>query len=182
LLIQPDVAQLAKSLALIAPVRQHLPAPARPVQAIYFDKTPAANWLVAWHQDLTIAVRARIDVPGFGPWSVKDGVHHVQAPVEILENMLTVRLHLDNCDERNGALWVLPGTHLFGRLSTERVTELTNGQDGYLCRACAGDALLMRPLLLHRSRRSYSQRHRRVLHIEYASAELPVVCSGLSFP
>ena len=78
LLALPIVAQLARSSRLLDIVRPHLPADPRPVRAIYFDKFPEANWLVAWHQDLTLALRARADVPGFGPWSIKDGVPHVQ--------------------------------------------------------------------------------------------------------
>src|SRR5262245_7189469 len=74
------------------------------VRGLFFDKTPRANWKVSWHQDLTIAVRVRIEAPGFGPWSLKAGVVHVQPPAEILERMATVRLHLDDCSESNGPL------------------------------------------------------------------------------
>ena len=45
-----------------------------PVRATLFDKVEGANWLVPWHQDLTICVRERIDVPGYGPWSIKAGI------------------------------------------------------------------------------------------------------------
>ncbi len=77
------------------------------VRAILFDKTPEANWKVAWHQDLTIPTRERVDSPGYGPWSQKAGIHHVQPPVRILEQMLTVRVHLDPCGRENGPLRVL---------------------------------------------------------------------------
>jgi ectoine hydroxylase-related dioxygenase (phytanoyl-CoA dioxygenase family) len=87
--------------------------------------------------------------------------------------MLTVRLHLDDADESNGALRVLPGSHRFGRLSSERIQELRSRQPDFLCAMSAGDALLMRPLLLHASSRSTSTGHRRVLHIEYAALSLP---------
>jgi hypothetical protein len=56
----------------------------RPVRAILFDKTPTANWSLGWHQDRTIAVAERIDVDGFGPWSVKSGLVHVAPPFELL--------------------------------------------------------------------------------------------------
>jgi ectoine hydroxylase-related dioxygenase (phytanoyl-CoA dioxygenase family) len=144
-----------------------------PVRAIYFDKSAEANWLVPWHQDLTIAVRDAAEVPGFGPWSTKDGIPHVQPPAELLERMLTVRLHLDDADATNGALRVLPGSHRFGRLPPERIKELRGEQPEFLCASRAGDALLMRPLLLHASSRSTSPRHRRILHIEYAAFDLP---------
>jgi ectoine hydroxylase-related dioxygenase (phytanoyl-CoA dioxygenase family) len=144
-----------------------------PVRALYFDKSPQRNWLVSWHQDLTLAVHARIETPGFGPWSTKQGVPHVQPPVEFLAQMLTVRLHFDDTDESNGALRVLPGSHRLGRLSPARIREICLGQSPVLCRAAAGDALLMRPLLLHASSRSQSSRPRRVLHLEYASFALP---------
>jgi ectoine hydroxylase-related dioxygenase (phytanoyl-CoA dioxygenase family) len=144
-----------------------------PVRAIYFDKSAATNWLVGWHQDLTVAARARVDVPGFGSWSVKEGVPHVRAPVAVLEQMLSVRIHLDDCEESNGALRVLPGTHRLGRLSSEQIHELRNNHPEVVCHASAGDVMLMRPLLLHASGKSAETGHRRVLHIEYAGHDLP---------
>ena len=132
------------------------------VRAIYFDKSADANWLVPWHQDLTLALRERADVEGFGPWSVKEGVPHVQPPVDYLRRMLTVRLHLDDADESNGALRVLPGSHADGRLGAGRIQEIRARQNEVLCAVRAGGA-----------GRSTSDRHRRVLHLEYAAFRLP---------
>lgn len=173
MLALPDVNALARSEALMALVKPFLKGRALPVRGIFFDKSAEANWLVAWHQDLTLAVRERFDVPGFGPWSVKAGVSHVQPPAEWLQQMITVRLHLDDADESNGALRVLPGSHAQGRLSTEEIGEWRVRVPEVLCVVPAGGALLMRPLLLHASGRSVSGRHRRVLHLEYAGFDLP---------
>ena len=173
LLALDAVAKLARSAPLMALIRPLLGAAPLAVRAIFFDKSPEVNWLVAWHQDLTIAVRKMCEVPGFGPWSVKDGIPHVQPPVALLERMLTVRIHLDDADESNGALRVLPGSHRHGRLTPDEVVELRGKTPEFLCAAKAGDALLMRPLILHASGRSMSAAHRRVLHIEYAAFALP---------
>lgn len=144
-----------------------------PVRVIYFNKSPSANWFVGWHQDLTIAVGERRDVPGFSSWSVKGGVTHVQPPASVLEDMVTLRLHFDDADESNGALHVLPGTHRLGRLGDGQIESLRGEIDEVICCARAGDVMLMRPLLLHSSARSECERERRVLHIEYASQDLP---------
>lgn len=173
LLAVSAVTALARSPGLLDLIRPHLPGEGVAVRAIYFDKSAAANWLVPWHQDLTLALRQRADVPGFGPWSMKDGIPHVQPPVDLLGQMLTVRLHLDAADEGNGALRVLPGSHCQGRLSAEQIQDWRSRVQDVLCTVSAGDALLMRPLLLHASARSSSPRHRRVLHIEYAGFTLP---------
>lgn len=169
----PEVAEFVRSRKILDVVRPHLPDEPVSVRAIYFDKSPDANWFVGWHQDLTIALRARADIPGFSLWTVKDGIPHAQPPVELLERMLTVRLHLDDADSSNGALRVIPGSHRHGILSSERIDELAALQSEVLCRATAGDALLMRPLLLHASSRSRSPRRRRVLHVEYSCYDLP---------
>ncbi len=166
------VAELAESL-LAELVRPHLPLRPIPVRGIYFDKRPETNWLVAWHQDLTLALKQKAEAPGFGPWSVKEGVPHVQPPMHLLEQMLTVRLHLDDTDSSNGALRVLSGTHRLGRLSAEAIQSCRETHEEVLCQAKAGDVLLMRPLLLHASSRSSSPRRRRVLHIEFAGFPLP---------
>lgn len=165
-----DLANSAACRNLVEPV---LGSTARVVRGIYFDKHRDANWKVTWHQDLTIAVREKVDVDGFGPWSVKAAIHHVQPPVSILENMLTVRLHLDHTDKTNGALRVLPGTHQHGRFDAEQIEYWKQRRSVFTCTATIGGALLMRPLLLHSSPAAIDPKHRRVLHFEYASTDLP---------
>lgn len=146
---------------------------ARPTRLTLFDKSAGANWTVAYHQDLTIAVAQRVEVEGFGPWSVKEGVPHVQAPTAVLEGLLALRLHLDETPADNGALRVLPGTHRFGRLSDAQVASFRKEVPQPVCGIAAGGAMLMRPLLLHASSPAVLPARRRVLHFEYAGAELP---------
>jgi hypothetical protein len=143
------------------------------VRGIFFDKTRDANWKVAWHQDLTIAVRERREVAGFGPWSVKAGLVHVQPPAAVLEHVLTVRLHLDDADETSGALKVVPGSHRHGRLSPAEIRRLKERAGVVTCAVKRGGALLMRPLLLHASSSAARPLHRRVLHLEYSAHKLP---------
>lgn len=173
ILAQPAIQALAGSATLLALVRPHLPAPPVAVRGIYFDKTSDANWGVPWHQDLTLRVRERRETPGFGPWSVKDGSPHVQPPVALLESMLTIRLHLDDAAADNGALRVLPGSHREGRLSAPDIQAWLDRVDEVTCTASVGDALLMRPLLLHASSKATHPRHRRIIHLEYAAFALP---------
>lgn len=143
------------------------------VRVIYFDKTPETNWRVIWHQDLTIAVQREHPTPGYGPWSQKAGVVHVQPPVDVLERMLAVRLHLDDCDTDNGPVRVIPGSHRDGRLSPNAIDEWKARDTAVECHARRGGVLAFRPLLLHASSQARVPRHRRVLHFEYAAADLP---------
>ncbi len=84
--------------------------------ATLFDKSPSANWLVMWHQDTALPIRERRELPGWGPWSVKEGVTYAHAPASALSNVLALRIHLDDSTESNGPLRVLPGTHSLGVL------------------------------------------------------------------
>lgn len=143
------------------------------VRAILLDKTPGANWKAAWHQDLTISTRERIERPTFGPWSIKAGIPHVQPPVSILENMLTVRIHLDRCGIDNGPIRVLPGSHRHGKLSPGAMSDWGERVATISTPCAAGGLLLMRPLLLHASSASTAPGHRRVIQLEYASGPLP---------
>jgi len=142
-------------------------------RAIFFDKTVDANWMVDWHQDRTIAVRERQDTPGFSLWTLKADVTHVQPPVAILEQILTVRLHLDDADEANGALRVIPGSHRAGFIPEEAVVGWIQRRNPVTCLVPRGGALVMRPLLLHASSKAARPAHRRVLHLEFASHLLP---------
>ncbi len=164
-----DVAQSARLRALLAPL---FGEEFRAVRGIFFDKTEGANWPVPWHQDLTVALRERSDAPGWTNWTVKRGVVHAQPPTEILARMITARLHLDDCDADNGPLRVIAKTHAAGQLSREAIRAATEASEqGILC-ANAGDALFMKPLLLHASSSARIPRHRRVLHLEFAPLSL----------
>lgn len=174
----PRVAALAVSPNLISLTGSLLGATAFPVRAIFFDKTVGANWAVPWHQDLAIAVAGRSETPGYGPWSVKEGVIHVQPPRAVLENMLALRLHLDDCSADNGALRVIPGSHRNGELNTEAINDWIKRIAPVVCEVPRGGALFMRPLLLHASSAAHEPSHRRVIHIEYAAVQLP---SGLKW-
>ncbi|MES2792022.1 MAG: phytanoyl-CoA dioxygenase family protein [Planctomycetota bacterium] len=154
-------------------MRVVLGAEAKPVKGILFDKTPQANWAVPWHQDLTISVQERCDVPGYDAWSEKDGVPHVQPPASLMAQILAVRIHLDDCPAENGALKIIPGSHAAGRLTDEAATQWRATVPAVTCAAQAGDALFLRPLLLHSSAAATVPGHRRVLHFEYAAVQLP---------
>jgi hypothetical protein len=169
----PEIHRLAWEGEAMDLARSATGPSARPVRILFFDKQPGANWSVPYHQDLTIVVRERADVNGFGPWSVKADLPHVQAPREILERMVAVRLHLDPCGAENGPLRVLPGTHRHGRLRHEDIDRLATEREEATVTAPVGAAILMRPLLLHASSPAASPHHRRVLHIEYAATNLP---------
>jgi len=143
------------------------------VRAIYFDKTPEKNWLVPWHQDKTIALNKKVDIEGWGVWSIKDNTHHVQPPLEILNKMITFRLHLDNADRNNGCLKVIPQSHNLGILSHSELTNVVNNQKTYLCEVEAGDLVVMKPHIIHSSNKAVEPKHRRVVHIEYSNYILP---------
>jgi ectoine hydroxylase-related dioxygenase (phytanoyl-CoA dioxygenase family) len=167
------VTNFAKSPAIVDLLEKAVGQGAFPVRAIFFDKNPKANWLVPWHQDLAIAVKNQIETAGFTGWSTKDGTFHVHPPEQILVGMITLRLHLDDCDADNGALNVIAGSHLAGKISSKEISLLAEKKESCVCAVGKGGALLMRPLLLHSSAPAKSPRHRRVLHIEYASQKLP---------
>jgi ectoine hydroxylase-related dioxygenase (phytanoyl-CoA dioxygenase family) len=169
----PLTRKLANSESMRSLVNSVLGRGARVVRTIYFDKHKDANWKVAWHQDLTIAVRKKVEVEEFRAWSIKAGITHVQPRVAVLEQMLTLRVHLDDTGEANGALRVLPGTHRYGRLDADQIQYWKQREQLVTCSVKRGGIVMMRPLLLHSSLSSNNPTHRRVLHFEYASIDLP---------
>jgi len=141
------------------------------VKSIYFDKPELSNWFVAWHQDLTISVSKKADLPGYGPWTVKQNQYAVQPPLAILQDNFTVRIHLDDAGEGNGALKVIPGSHLKGVYRPETINWDTEKET--TCSVQGGGIMLMRPLLLHASNRTTNNKPRKVIHIEFSRARLP---------
>ena len=173
-----DVPEMIKGLigpggALGVLAAQQAGQAATPARVLLFDKTPAANWAVSWHQDRAIAVKQRADVEGYGPWSVKGGVVHVEPPVAILQSMLTLRVFIDDCGEDNGPLEIVVGSHRHGRLPERELSDAVERAPVFVACGRAGDVLVMKMLAVHSSKRAVSPSHRRVLHIDYATIDLP---------
>ena len=170
LLNDDAVRRVANDPRLLSIAASFVGTSATPFKATLFDKSPDSNWLVAWHQDVALPMRFRVEAPGWGPWSVKGGQLYAHAPAEVLEQVVALRLHLDDSAIDNGPLRVLPGTHSLGRLSAERITELAGEIPSIECLVPAGGVIAMRPLIVHASSKSRSFMPRRVLHIEYAAS------------
>jgi ectoine hydroxylase-related dioxygenase (phytanoyl-CoA dioxygenase family) len=143
----------------------------RVVKSIYFDKPPRNNWNVNWHQDLTISVLDKQNTEGYKNWLPKDDYYSVQPPSDILEDIVTVRIHLDDCNVQNGALRVLPKSHT----NIQNYAHLDNDfeKEEVICAVKKGGVLLLKPLIFHSSKRTENAASRRVIHIEFSSKELP---------
>jgi hypothetical protein len=144
-----------------------------PVRAILFDKSVEQNWSLGWHQDRTIAVTQRVDADGFGPWSLKSGMIHVEPPFDLLAGMVTVRVHLDAVPVTNAPLLVAPGSHKRGRIPTAEIPEVVRQCGIIPCLAAAGDVWLYATPILHASDAASRPVHRRILQVDYAVGQLP---------
>lgn len=141
-------------------------------KAIYFDKTPEANWYVTWHQDITINVEEKIETAGYSGWTKKPDGYAVCPPEEVLKNTLTIRIHLDDANDQNGALRVIPGSHN-KKLTNSEIQLITQNSIPFICDVAMCGIHIMKPLILHASSKATSQKHRRVLHLEFNTVELP---------
>jgi ectoine hydroxylase-related dioxygenase (phytanoyl-CoA dioxygenase family) len=172
LLAMPSIRRLARCETVRAAVEAVLGPDCFAVKGFLFNKSQDANWKVPWHQDVTIAVRDRRDLAGFGPWTRKGGVWHVQPPAGVMSRLLAIRLHLDDSGTDNGPLRVIAGSHNRGRLSAGQLASLTQRQ-AVTCLVPRGGALLMRPLLVHGSSPCSRPAPRRVIHLEFSTGDLP---------
>ena len=168
-LAQPNMRALAHDARLVGLASELLGGAARPFKGTLFDKSAVTNWLVTWHQDLALPVRAKVMAPGWGPWSTKSGQLYALAPAEVLERVVALRVHLDDSTATNGPLRVLPDTHVLGRLSNESIAGLVQSIPAVECLVPSGGVVAMRPLVVHASSKSTSAIPRRVLHIEYTT-------------
>ena len=169
----PYVKAMALSPPLLDIAQQLLGRLARPVRSVFFDKLPEANWNVAWHQDTSIALKSKHEMPGFKSWTEKQGVVHAEPPVEYLTNTLSLRIHLDVANAETGGLRVIPSSHKDGRVHSSKLLKIVENTEVVECNADSGDVLLMNPLLFHSSRKASKPTHRRIVHIEYSAMKLP---------
>ncbi|MGU9981760.1 phytanoyl-CoA dioxygenase family protein [Phreatobacter sp. HK31-P] len=147
--------------------------PCLPVRVLKFDKNASSNWAVPWHQDRTIAVAERAELPGFEVWSRKGGIDHVEPPEDFLRDMVALRLHLDDCAIDNGPLEIAAGSWTSGRIPSGAVADAVRQHEIIICTADAGEIVAMRGLTLHASQPARKVGHRRVLHVDYARRPLP---------
>ena len=171
LMSNPAVEKLAKDHRMVGLARCVLGNDAFPFKATLFDKSSDANWLITWHQDTALPLREKQEIHGWGPWSTKEGVVYAHAPASTLERIVALRLHLDDSDQENGPLRVIPGSHCNGVLSDEEVGKIVDKRAPVTCLVEQGGVIVMRPLIIHASSKSQSEKPRRVLHIEYASLD-----------
>lgn len=165
---------VAEALAAVtARIRADALPHARPVRAVWFTKDNEANWGVPWHQDRVIAVQDHHDLPGFAQWSRKAGVWHCEPPVSILQGMLFVRVHLDDCDDENGAMRIARGSHAEGAVRSDDAARLAARWPEEICAARRGDIQVLPMLTLHRSLPARTPRPRRALRLDYAATALP---------
>lgn len=173
LLSQAWCRALAENLHRHPSLAPLLPADFAAVQCTYFEKSMSRNWLVPVHQDLSIPVATHVEHAGLSGWSEKEGSLYVQPPVELLEQLVAVRVHIDACGAGDGPLRVVPGSHLRGKISPEAAALARQSQTEVSCMAERGAAMVMRPLLLHASSRSRGSGRRRVLHFLFGPRILP---------
>ncbi len=163
--------------ALIAPAdaiaRARLGPLARAVGAKLFDKSPARNWALGWHQDRTIPVLERLEIPGFGQWTVKSGIAHCVPPFVYLERSLTLRIHLDPAGLANAPLLVAPGSHRLGPVAEPAIAAAVERFGSRACLAEAGDVWACSTPILHASDRAAGPGRRRVLQLLYSADRLP---------
>ncbi len=179
LLAEPWCAALAGSLRDDARIAAALPRDHVAVQCTSFEKSVDRNWLVPIHQDVSIPVAARVEDAALAGWSFKEGTWHVQPPEHVLDRLVAIRVHLDDCTGRDGPLLVVPGSHRAGRVSDEVARAARRTTSLRACPVDRGGAMLMRPLLLHASAKASGTSRRRVLHFLLGPRDLP---SGLRWP
>jgi ectoine hydroxylase-related dioxygenase (phytanoyl-CoA dioxygenase family) len=172
-----SVARIARDARIMDIARQLLGHGAVAFRATLFEKLPDSNWLVAWHQDTALPLCERREVPGWGPWSVKDGVHYAHAPAQALEKIVALRIHLDDSTADNGPLRVVPATQTQGVLNDDEIHTIAESAVPIDCLMTLGGVVAMRPLVIHASSKSRTGNPRRVLHIEYA--ESVAIAAGL---
>ncbi|WP_005619138.1 phytanoyl-CoA dioxygenase family protein [Tritonibacter mobilis] len=163
---------LSRESSLLRALRCLAPA-AEPVRIVAFNKSEKANWGVPWHQDRIIAVAAKADVAGYMNWTHKSGVWHCEPPRAILENMLFVRIHLDDSDHSNGAMEIALGSHAAGVVRTADAAAVANTYPIETCTAKRGDVLVLKMLTLHASQPAKVQSGGRVLRVDFSSSHLP---------
>ena len=168
-----SINKLVNSTKLFKKAEDYLEGTPKIVRVILFNKSLKNNWIVPWHQDCTVAVSKKFDLKGWGPWSVKDGLYHVQPPLECLNDMVAFRIHIDDTTKENGSLRILPNSHRFGIMTSDEIGYYVKHNSFLSCELKCGSVLALRPLLLHSSQKTKVNTNRKTIHVEFSRYQLP---------
>ena len=116
--------------------------------------------------------KTRTDVP----WHQDNGYGQLAPATD-----LTVWTTLDDCDEANGCLWVIPGSHKRGLLPHHPESGLmtaTVEEQGIPLPMKAGDAVIFGSLLLHRSLPNTTDKTRVAMYVRYCTPDVVMVNQG----
>ncbi|HEY6330133.1 MAG TPA: phytanoyl-CoA dioxygenase family protein [Blastocatellia bacterium] len=164
----PKIAGLAHDRRLVDLASNVLRSLAVPFRATLFAKGGRANWLVSWHQDISLPLAVRVNCPEWGSWSIKAGMLCANAPAWAMARVVALRICLDESTADNGPLRVIPGSHDAGVLSPEAICDWVRRSEPVSCLVPRGGIVVMRPLLIHGSSRALVDLPRRVIHVEHA--------------
>lgn len=105
-------------------------------------------------------------------------------------NSLTTLTALDDSDEQNGCLWLIPGSHHQGQIDVSNQFDLEKKAAGASIEVSAddrlaipaplraGESLVFHCWMLHKSEGNFSpDRDRRILFLRYADADAVEVCN-----
>jgi ectoine hydroxylase-related dioxygenase (phytanoyl-CoA dioxygenase family) len=162
-------ANVLESLVFIAQsVLEH----ARPVRALYFDKSEDATWSLPWHRDLVVAVQRREETDGFQNWTQRDGIWQVRPPMSILRRMMFLRVLLDSTDAESGDLQLAVGSHKGA--ASETAHDFNPGDEDEIEQTFGqrGDVLAVKALVLHKSGTCQAGR-RRAIRLDFSADDLP---------
>ena len=168
--LAPELAAMWQRDELVDVLTETLGKTVGLVRVLYFDKHPNRTWALPWHQDMTIAVQDNtLPTTQFCKPTTKSGVAHVEASEDVLHQMLTLRIHLDEVTDDNGPLKVIRGSH-HHKVADQTKNAISQSTTIDTIHAAAGDVLAMRPLISHSSGASTpgTSQHRRILHLEFS--------------
>lgn len=163
LLQSPPMQPIARKLAELLPDMAM-------IRAVAFRKDADANWLVPAHQDRSIPVPSVSLPPGFDHVTRKEGGWQAEAPIALLATMRNCRIFIDRATMEDGPLEVLSGSHRRGRIEQAEIPTIHGNWQPLIGEV--GDAVVLSPLLLHRSRRAAEPSGRRVLQLELIPADI----------
>ena len=133
-----------------------------------FNKPAGSSWSLPWHQDRTIAMETRIDDPAYSKWSRKDGAWYCEPPISDLKRMCFAHILLDDVTADNGPMEIALGSHIHSRVGRADIKSVIGQSRLEACTGQAGDVVILKYLILHRSRRSLLKKPRRTLRVDFS--------------
>ena len=142
------------------------------IRSAYFDNRVSKPEKTVWRQRRRLTFPVKIEGADYSNWQLEGDFFSAEPPARIMQDMVIVRIHLDDSDQNNGELKIFKGSHsqILDHSAIKVITE--NGLPSN-CGILAGGIQILKPFILQSETKRSRSKKNRIIELTFSSSDLP---------